>query len=166
LAERIITNAGPLIALARIGRLNLLSQLFTEIIVPRPVIEECTAFPRKQGAAAIAQAVKDRVFTLKTVKGWMVADAPPSLGSGELAAIELASQLNLPVLLDDKLGRAFASHRGVVMIGLGGLLIAAKRAGYIAAVAPLLDRLRDADYRLSQELIKTILQRCDETVEQ
>ena len=166
MAERIVTNAGPLIALARIGRLDLLPKLFAEIIVPLPVVEECTAFPRKQGAAAIAQAVKDRVFTLQTVKGLAVADAPPSLGIGELAAIELASQLNLPVLLDDKLGRAFASHCGVVVIGLGGLLIAAKRAGHIAAVAPLLDRLRDADYRLSQELIKTILQRCNEAVEQ
>lgn len=122
-------------------------------------------FPRKQGAAAIAQAVKDRVFTLQTVKGLEVAEAPPSLGMGELAAIELARQRRLPVLLDDKLGRVFASHRGVVVIGFGGLLIAAKRAGHIAAVAPLLDRLREVDYRLSQELIKTVLKRCNEAAE-
>jgi len=166
LAERIVTNAGPLIGLARIGQLDLLPQLFAEIIIPLPVIEECIAFPRKQGAAAIAQAVKDRLFTVQAVKGLAIADAPTSLGIGELAAIELARRLHLPVLLDDKLGRAFASHRGVVVIGLGGLLIAAKRAGHIAAVAPLLNRLRDADYRLSEELIKTILKRCNEAAEQ
>ena len=36
----IVSNASPLIALARIGQLDLLSQLYSEIIIPEAVWHE------------------------------------------------------------------------------------------------------------------------------
>ncbi len=41
----VVSNAGPLIALARIERLDLLEELFGEVIVPQAVYGEVTRNP-------------------------------------------------------------------------------------------------------------------------
>ena len=52
-----IVNATPLIALALLGRLDLLRQMFDEVIVPATVYQEVAVEGTgRPGAAAIAQA--------------------------------------------------------------------------------------------------------------
>ncbi len=166
MVDCIIADAGPLIALGRVGCLDLLPKLFRKVIVPRPVQEECLAFPKKPGALAIAQAIQSSGFSVLDVNDSdTAANAFPSLGSGEIAAVRLALAMHAPVLMDDKLGRAFARYQGVAVIGIGGVLVAAKQAGYIAAAKPLLEQISHGGYHLSQALIVDILQRCSEAGE-
>jgi predicted nucleic acid-binding protein len=53
------------------------------------------------------------------------------------------------VILDDALGRRAAELLGIPMTGTLGLLLDARKAGLVHAIAPLLDQLDALGFRLS-----------------
>ena len=83
----IVADAGPLIGLARISRLELLRSLFTSTILPPAVYTECVSASGKPGAAAIAQAVDDRWLTVRAPSKPAPRDLPTGIGPGEREAI-------------------------------------------------------------------------------
>lgn len=87
------------------------------------------------------------------------------LGAGEAAAItpavEFGSGLD-KLLIDERLGRAVAEGFGLPVLGTFGLLAAAKDAGLVAEVGPLLDRLIENGARCSAKLRAFILQQAGE----
>jgi predicted nucleic acid-binding protein len=94
--------------------------------------------------------------------GWLrVADIPSNrsvaaleklLDLGEAQAISVAEDRGLRLLIDERLGRRVAARRGVVVIGTGAVLLAAKAAGHLVATGPVLDELERQGYRLSAAL--------------
>jgi hypothetical protein len=69
----------------------------------------------------------------------------------------LAEEVNCRFLLiDERKGRAIASRRGVPVVGIAGVLLAAKKRGLIDAVVPILKNLEQAGYRISAGLTKEI----------
>ena len=64
--------------------------------------------------------------------------------------------------MDEPLGRAHARTHGIAVTGLAGVLLAAKRAGLISSVRHYLERLEASNFRLSEELIRTILEQAGE----
>ncbi len=89
---------------------------------------------------------------------WMV----PLIDPGEAASIRLAAQFKVSLLIDERRGRAVARRSGVKIIGTGGILIVAKRQGIISTVDPILSRLRETGYRLSDRLCRKIRLLADE----
>ncbi len=66
------------------------------------------------------------------------------LDRGESEAIVLAEELRCSaILMDEAAGRRIALRRGLVPLGTAGMLLRAKKAGYLREVRPLLDRLND-----------------------
>lgn len=86
------------------------------------------------------------------------------LGAGEASTLALAIQNSdrCLVLMDEPLGRAHARTHGVAVTGLAGVLLAAKRAGLISNVGHLLERLEGSNFRLSEEVIRTVLEQAGE----
>ena len=81
------------------------------------------------------------------------------LDAGEAEAIALAEVGAELLLMDEHLDRETARHLGLRWIGLIGVLIEAKRKGFIHAVKPYLDALRDlAGFRVSDALYRRVLQ--------
>ena len=79
------------------------------------------------------------------------------LDPGEAEAIVLAEEINCKFLLiDERKGRAIAKRRGVPIAGIAGVLLAAKKQGYVDEILPIIKRLEEAGYRLSTALIKAI----------
>ena len=79
------------------------------------------------------------------------------LDPGEAEAILLAEEVNCKFLLiDERKGRAIANRRGVPVVGIAGVLLAAKKRGLIDAVVPILKNLEQAGYRISAGLTKEI----------
>ena len=154
----IVADAGPLIAFARIGRIELLWRLFASVVMPPAVYAECVRVPEKPGAAAIARAVEAGRLAVRSLSHPVIGTPSPSLGGGEWEAIMLALELACFVLLDDKLARAHARQAGATVIGTGGVLLAAKAEALIPAVGPLLEQLQHAGYHLSEELVARILE--------
>lgn len=158
----VVADAGPLIGLARIGRLELLRGLFSSTIVPPAVYAECIRAPEKPGAAAIAQAVHDQWLMVRSLSK-PAQTLPIGLGLGEREAITLALELLCLILLDDKLARAAARTAGLSVIGTGGLLLAAKSRSLIPSVGPALAQLQSSGYHFSDELVTKILTLAGET---
>ncbi len=161
----IVSDASPLIILARSDLIPVLTSIVEEVIVPETVYAECTADITLPGARAVRSAVEAGRLHVRV-------DVGPESGSGselagldagELAAIHIAAALQCPVLMDERLGRQAARRKGLTVIGSAGLLLAAKQRGLIPAVAPILDQWREAGYFLSASVIQALLERAGET---
>jgi len=145
---KVVSNASALINLARIGKFNLLHELYGELVIPEAVWQEVVI-----KAAAWN---KKHVITNRQ----LVHALQQELDAGEAEAIALSSEIKAELLLmGERLGRETAHHLGLRCIGLIGLLIEARRKGLISAVKPHLDALRDmAGFRIKDELYLRVLQ--------
>lgn len=155
----VISNASPLIALVRIGQLDLLRQLYSAIIIPEAVWHEVVVEGADQpGAEAVSSAswiVRRTVTNRPLVHGLQ-----QELDAGEAEAIALSVEIGDALLLmDERLGRDTARHFGIRYTGVIGILIEAKHKRLVQAIQPHLDALRDlAGFRVSEALYRRVLQ--------
>ena len=155
----IVSNASPLITLARIGHLDLLHQLYNDIIIPEAVWHEVVVEGTNQpGAEIISSAswVVQRAVTNRP----LVQALQQELDAGEAEAIALAIEIGSALLLmDERLGRDTARHFGLHYIGVLSILIEAKHKGFVQTITPLIDALRDiAGFHVSEALYRRVLQ--------
>jgi predicted nucleic acid-binding protein len=140
-----VTNSTCLIGLERIGRLDILPQVFLPVTIPLAVQTEV-------GLSAewlTVQAVKNLavVATLKT-----------QIDAGEAEAIALAMELeDVFIILDDRNARRIAQQLGLKVIGTVGMLLRAKQKNVIAEIKPLLTALEAADFRIAEPLVQNAL---------
>jgi uncharacterized protein len=135
-----VSDSSPLIHLAKIEALELISRLYSRILIPpavwREVVEESDGRP---GAVEMEKAV---------AAGWMVKQAAKNetlvvalrqtLDNGEAEAIALATELHPEsVLLDDKLARQMARRLGVSVTGTLGVLL--RETGWTDSRGPIVD---------------------------
>jgi predicted nucleic acid-binding protein len=133
--EMIVSNAGPLIHLARIGRLNLLKKLFKSVVIPKTVKIEVIDKGKEKGAAdafLIESEVGQWIIVEEDINGKVKEIARRAgIEIGEAIAIMLAREKELPVLIDDSAARRFANGMGLEVIGSAGVLIKATKEGII-----------------------------------
>lgn len=153
----VVADAGPLIALAKLELLDLPGRIFGQVLVPQTVLDECREQVYSRDAVLIGEAVKNGLFEIRADVPWPEALREPRLDAGELAALAMALQTHAGLLIDEARGRREAAKLGVAVVGVCGLLLFAKREGWIAEVAPLLDRLRISGYYISLALHERVL---------
>ena len=94
MAEIVVADAGPLIALGRLRKIELLAQIFETVIVPRAVFEETQFRPDLVDARAISAARQSGVFVVDDSSvSFVILPSDADLGDGEAAAICLAAAL-------------------------------------------------------------------------
>lgn len=132
----IVSNTSALINLTRIGKLNLLRELYGELIVPQAVWQEVVVEGAGQpGAEEVKSAVW--IKTQSVTNKQLVDALQLGLDAGEVEAIALILEIGAELLLiDEHLGQETARHLGLRYIGLIGSLVEAKRRGLISAVKP------------------------------
>jgi len=81
----------------------------------------------------------------------------PRLNPGESAALAMALGSGASLLIDEQRGRKAARRIGVRVVGVLGLLLLAKQAGHLDAVAPALERLNAERYFISPALCADVL---------
>ncbi|MFA9462527.1 DUF3368 domain-containing protein [Thiohalorhabdus methylotrophus] len=164
MSRAVIADAGPLIALAKLEHLDLPTALFTEVLVPTAVAEECTRPTERADAWAIGAALDhDSSYRRVALEGSRRLSAMGRLlDTGEAQALVLALNSRLPVLMDERRGRLEARRLGVEVIGTGAVLVAAKHKGLVNEVGPLLDSLTQNGYRLSESLRQALLEKSGE----
>jgi predicted nucleic acid-binding protein len=150
----VVSNSSPLIALARIQRLDLLPAIFESILIP----------------PAVAREIAPSIPVLPT---WLRIQAPSvlppvpllrrRLGAGEREALALAIELRADwIILDDLAARHAAEATGLNVIGTLGTLVTAKRAGLLQSIRPELDALVRTSFFLSPQLYDELVRLADE----
>ena len=155
----IVADTGPLIALARIQRLSLLQALYGDVLVPMAVQRELQLGTPRSGAQVLTQARGEGWLRVQAVTDTTkLALLNRLLDAGEAEAIVLAEQVTCQFLLiDDGHGRTVAQQRGVAVVGVAGVLLAAQRRGLITELSPVLAELVTIGYRLSPQLVAEVL---------
>jgi uncharacterized protein len=150
----VVGDASIFIALERIGAQSLLPDLYTEVHVPEAVWREIL----RSDTPPPAWIVRHSLPLPLPLVTW-----PEQLDEGETEAIHLAHQLAADLLLiDEAAGRAVARRIGLEISGTVGVLIEARRQGKLAAVKPLLDRLRQSGFWLSAQVYQSALKQAGE----
>lgn len=156
----VVCDASPVIALAAIGRLELLPALYGEVVLPHAVRDEITADPQGEALLADAPWMLFRAATDRAA----VARLEVEVDRGEAEAIALAVELAADlVVVDDRRGRIVASGRGLAVIGVVGVILEARHRGLVAALRPVLDDLdRLAGFWLSDRVRMVALESAGE----
>jgi len=122
----VISDIGPINYLIQIGRVEILGELFEKVILPEAVQDELLDEKAPTDVQKWADAPSDRV----EIKGGVdFQQLPPGyfemlrdLGPGEVEAIALAYEFDLPVILDDFDARIAARNCGLSIFGTLAIL--------------------------------------------
>lgn len=159
-----VADAGPLIALAKLDRLDLMEALFNRVLVPEAVAEECIRDARRLDARRIRGALErgGRFERIPSVVSPGLGSLSRLLDPGEAQVLAMAREQGVLALIDEQKGRREARRMGIEIVGTGALLVAAKRRGMVTEVAPLLEQMVQDGYRLSTRLCQALLEQCGE----
>ena len=140
----VVCNSGPLIGLAGIRQLELLAQLYSRVLIPEAVRLEISGSHRFTHQAAV---LSPAWLEVRRVARGLDPLLRSELGKGEAEVIALAQEVRSErVLIDERKGRRIATIvYGLKVTGTGGILLAAKQAGLVPAVRPLLEGRRIAE---------------------
>jgi predicted nucleic acid-binding protein len=148
-----VSDASPLITLDQIDRLELLRDLFSDVVVPPAV------------ALEVAPSVQTLPLWVREVQAPSLRDLASHRGAGEREAIALAVHLTADsIVIDDLTGRRIAASLGLTMIGTLGLLVRAKRSGLLRAVRPEMDALIASGLYVSEQVYHNILGAAGESI--
>ena len=153
----VISDSTPLHYLILIDEIQVLGELFGQVVIPQAVFDELQHENTPPG-----------------VKSW-IADAPPwlqvrhtsvttdpqlaVLGAGEREAILLAQELRADLLLmDDRAGRHEAERRNLKFIGSLAVLEEGAKRGLVNLREALAKR-QQTSFRVSKEVLESLLER-------
>jgi predicted nucleic acid-binding protein len=153
----VVSDSSPLIALARINRLDLLRSLYERILIPTEVHHEvAVAGHDLPGGREVSKADWIEVVKRRSTGDQSLEQACEALGGGERGSILLAKGLPVDlVLLDEWRARRVAQSAGLTVVGCLGVLEVGARKGLVSDLrSAYLDLLRQGirfDLRLLQE---------------
>ena len=154
----IISDTSCISALVRIGRLELLQNVFQQIVIPQKVHDELLKL-NDFGVDTTIFAAQSWIQILQPQPTSLLKSLLSELDEGEAYAIALGLELHADIFLtDDMLARKVAEKHHFTVIGIGGILIRAKKAGFIIEVKDLLDQIiTTTNFRLSLKIYNLIL---------
>ena len=158
----VLTDASPLIGLARVDGLPWLKALFGEVWMPIEVRREALTDKESPEEASIR---------LAEAEGWLKTcgaspDLPelPELDEGEASCIRFALTQEIPALLlmDERAGRAVAAEHGLRVAGTAAVIGMAKSRQLTGSARTIFERLHASDFRISAQVISAVLRRVGE----
>lgn len=137
----IISDTSCLIILTKIGELELLQKIYGQIITTPEI------------AAEYAEPLPDWIIIKEVTDKYRQQILEMQIDKGESSAIALALEiLNSTIILDDYKARKIAKQLGITYTGTIGVIIKAKLKEIIPSVKPLLEKIKQTDFRLSAEI--------------
>ncbi|PPK86732.1 hypothetical protein CLV84_3668 [Neolewinella xylanilytica] len=150
----IVSDTSTITNLLQINRLDILKSLYGNIVIPPGVRRELY---RIEGQKTIIDKL-DWISTEYPHDQQLIAELLEDLDLGESEAIALAIELDAEYLIiDEYKGRAIAEKKGVKIVGLLGILIAAKTCGHIESIKSLLETIMSNGFRLNSSLVDKVL---------
>jgi predicted nucleic acid-binding protein len=147
----IISDTSCLILLTKINELEILQKIYSKItITPEIFTEFGESLPSWIEIIPVKDAEKISLLELQIDKG-------------ESSAIALA--LEYPgslLIMDDYKARLIAAQLHIKYTGTFGVILKAKKIGKIENIKPIISKLKETDFYISDELEKEILRLAEE----
>lgn len=150
--KQAVVNASPLIFLSKAGVIHFLQQAAPDIVVPEVVALEVGRRGRND-ITARTLANNPWVATVEVpvipplIQSW-------DLGPGESAVLAYAgTHPGVVAIIDDGAGRRCAETLGVPLLGTLGLIMIAKKRGWIPTARPVIALLKQQGMFLSESII-------------
>ncbi|HTI58162.1 DUF3368 domain-containing protein [Mucilaginibacter sp.] len=142
----IISDTSCLIALSRIGRIDILQKVFTVVYTTEIVAKE------------FEETLPDWISIRDINNHTRFEQLKLILDAGEASAIALALETDNSILIiDEKKGRKIASDMNVIIIGTLKVLLIAKNKGVIDSVKSLIEQLQIHTFRFNKAIMEEVL---------
>jgi predicted nucleic acid-binding protein len=156
-----ICDTSPIQYLHQVGLLHLLPQFYTRVVAPPAVLDELD-----QGRAIGVDLPDVRALPwmeIQAPKGLEKVPTVTDLGAGEKEVLALGMQVpGSVVILDERLGRSYASALKLSFTGTLGILLRAKVEGRIPRIEPVIEHLNRLGFRLTAETHAAVLKKAGE----
>jgi predicted nucleic acid-binding protein len=152
---KVISDTTPILSLLKIGKLELLKELYEQVSVPYAVYNEI-----EKGKGKPFYADLSKVSWIKIEK---IQDSGSrvyffDLDEGEAEVIILAYEQKAGlVIIDELAGRRYAKQMDIKLTGTLGILLKAKEHGYIDQITPLLDSLTRQGSWINPKLVAKVI---------
>lgn len=128
----IVSNTGPLITLEGLsGGFDLLRKLYDRVLIPPAVLKEVSAPDHYPSGAAFLEQHSVVDFLIVQTPQQYLPDIT-NLDEGEVAAISLSYEQQLPLLIEERAGRNIAHRKGLRVSGIAGQVLVAYKRGLIS----------------------------------
>jgi hypothetical protein len=143
--RQIVSNTGPLISLEKLTQgYAFIRHLYDTVIIPPAVLEEVAVGQFATPDEYLQHYAVGDLIEMRAVSQPHELPEAERLHEGETQAIQLALELQLPLLIEETVGRRVAQSVGLQISGIAGQIIKAFRQSIIAAA--------DAQDKLSELL--------------
>jgi predicted nucleic acid-binding protein len=147
----VVSDSSALIVLLDLGRMELLSNLFSGVMIPPAVHEEISfRYPVVLPNFITIKAPKDSTLLVLLHR---------LLDPGESEAIALALEEDRRLIIDERKGRKIAVEQGLKITGLLGVVYLNVREGWLTIdeARLFMGDAREHGYRISQKLVNEML---------
>ncbi len=147
----IISDTSCFIILTNIGELDLLQKVYGKVTTTIDIATEYgETLPPWVEISSVNDKYRQQLLEMQIDKG-------------ESSAIALALEIpNCVVILDDYKARKIAEHLGVNFTGTIGVIVKAKLKGIIPSIKPILEKIKQSNFRLSAEIELQALKEANE----
>jgi len=160
--RKVIANSTPIISLCLIGKLSLLKDIYGSIVIPEAVFKEISAKPDSVAKNELDKSL-DWIQVCKIKNEMAKMFYKSQLHDGEAEVMILGKEIDAGLLIiDDKNAKKHAKYLGFNVTGTLGILIRAKRSGYIQNIKPLIDKLIINNIYIDSKIIEFCLKEAGE----
>ncbi|MDR1815008.1 MAG: DUF3368 domain-containing protein [Tannerella sp.] len=158
--RKVISNTTPILSLIKIEKLDILKELYGQIMIPEAVFNEMEVGKDWLFYTDLSKIDWIRIEPIQQITSKLYLF---DLDAGEAEVIILAQEQKADlVIMDEIMGRRYAKQLGLKLTGTLGILLRAKEKGLIDDVAPLISNLIKNGVWISPELIKVVLKKAGE----
>lgn len=162
----VVSDTTPIISFIKLGRLNILKDMFGEVRIPEAVFEELTSnalFKEEANEVIACEFIKQ--MPVDDMKSVNLLRRSTNLDAGESEAIVLADSLEHSILLiDEAKGRKVAKNMGLNIMGTIGILLVAYEDGVLDKrdIEECMEIIRNSRLRISETLLDLLNHKINE----
>ena len=160
--RKVVVNTTPLIALCHVRQLDILRKMYGGVMIPRAVYRELAekeeSICKKQVDASLDWIHVENIETQMAKSMFKT-----QLHDGEVEVMILAKEKNADiVIIDDANAKKHAKYLKLPVTGTLGVLIKARKRGYISELKPIIQEMLDKNIYISEKLVKLCLEQVGE----
>lgn len=147
----VVSDTSCLIVLSKIGKLDILRKLYSEIIITPEIANEFgDELHTWISEISVTDVQKQKILEIEVDRG-------------EASAIALSIEINADlIIVDDFKARKVSKHLGLTITGTLGVLVKARNSDLFPSIKPVIEDLNNTNFRVSTELIEEMLRASNE----